>query len=84
MTGRLPLPVQGFQIWWFALNEEKLAHDADLETIRLTFPDLRTYPRAEQKRRLRRAVEKYRDHPEVIKDARTENNPLCFPAIVLT
>ncbi|SCB33265.1 hypothetical protein GA0061099_10053 [Bradyrhizobium yuanmingense] len=84
VTGRLPIPVQVFQIWWLALNEEKLAADADIETIRRTFPDLRSYPRGEQKRRLRRAVEKYRDHPEVLKDPRTEKNPLCLPASVFS
>ena len=25
VTGKLPLPVQVFQIWWYALNQEKLA-----------------------------------------------------------
>lgn len=84
VTGRLPIPVQVFQVWWFALNEEKLAPDADVETIRRTFPDLAACSRPEQKRRLRRIVEKYRDSPELLKDPRTENNPLCFPSSVFT
>jgi hypothetical protein len=40
--------------------------------------------RTEQKRRLRRAVEKYRHQAEIMADPRTENNPLCFPASVFT
>lgn len=82
VTGRLPLGGQVFQVWWFALNEEKLAPGADLDTIRRAFPDISACHRTEQKRRLRRAVEKYRDEVEVLKDPRTENNPLCFPASV--
>jgi hypothetical protein len=29
VTQRLPLPAQVFQVWWYALNEEKLAHSRD-------------------------------------------------------
>ena len=82
VTGRIPVSVQVFQIWWFALNEEKLAPGADLDTIRKAFPDILSCDRIESKRRLRRAVEQYRNHPDVMKDARTERNPLCFPASV--
>ena len=82
VTGRLPLPVQVFQIWWYALNEEKLALGSDLETIRRTFPGISSRDRTERKRRLRRAVEKYRNDAATLKDPRTEVNPLCFPASV--
>jgi hypothetical protein len=40
VTGKLPLPVQVFQLWWFALNEEKLAPGADMDTIRKLFPGI--------------------------------------------
>lgn len=82
VTGRLPLPVQVFQLWWFSLNEEKLAPGADFDTIRGLFPDMMQQTRTEQKRRLRRAVEKYRHDKAVLLDSRTESNPLCFPASV--
>jgi hypothetical protein len=84
VTGRLPLPVQVFQIWWYALNEEKLADASDLDTIRKTFPAITSCDRTEQKRRLRRTVEKHRKDAAVLKDTRTEVNPLCFPASVFT
>jgi hypothetical protein len=84
VTGRLPLPVQVFQIWWYALNEEKLAPGSDLDTIRELFPDISACDRREQKRKLRRAVEKYRNNAETLKDPRTEVKPLCFPASVFT
>lgn len=84
VTEKLPLPVQVFQIWWYALNEEKLALGSDLDTIRRTFPDISSCDRTERKRRLRRAVEKYRNNTATLKDHRTEVNPLCFPANVFT
>jgi hypothetical protein len=82
VTGRMPLPAQIFQLWYFALNEEKLALGSNLEVIRAAFPDIMKDRRAEQKRKLRRAVEKYRHDAETLADPRTENNPLCFPASV--
>ncbi|MET4117849.1 hypothetical protein ABIB85_004467 [Bradyrhizobium sp. JR1.5] len=82
VTARLPLPVQVFQLWWFSLNEDKLAPGADLDTIRELFPNMMLQTRTEQKRRLRRAAEKYRHDKAVLQDSRTENNPLCFPAAV--
>jgi hypothetical protein len=48
VTGKLPLPVQVFQIWWYALNEEKLALGSDLDTIRKTFPDISSCDRTEK------------------------------------
>jgi hypothetical protein len=82
VTGKLPLPVQVFQIWWYALNEEKLALVTDLGTIRKTFPDISSCDRPDRKRKLRRAVGKYRNDAATLKDSRTEVNPLCFPASV--
>jgi hypothetical protein len=68
VTGRLPLPVQVFQVWWYALNEEKLAPGSDLDAIRKTFPGIESCDRTERKRRLRRAVEKYRTDAATLKD----------------
>jgi hypothetical protein len=82
VTGKLPIAVQVFQLWWFALNEEKLAPGTDLDTIRELFPDLKAAPRAKQKSELRRLVEEHEGDLDVLADPRTENNPLCFPASV--
>src|SRR5262245_5016313 len=43
---RLPVAGQVFQVWWYALNEEKLSPDADLGVVRTAFPDIRQQPRA--------------------------------------
>lgn len=84
VTGRLPLPVQVFQIWFYALYENTLAIGSDLDTIRKVFPGISANHRTEQKRKLRRAVEKFRSDAGTLKDPRTEVNPLCFPASVFT
>jgi hypothetical protein len=72
LVKRLPIAAQVFQIWWYALYEEKLSPDEDLHAIRSAFPDIIQQPRAEQKRRLRRSVEKYRNNRELLADPATE------------
>src|ERR1700731_2381897 len=72
-------PLRFFK-WWYALNEQRLSLGADLTSIRQTFPNILTAERTEQKRRLRRAVERYRHEQGVLSDPRTEDSPLCFPA----
>ena len=69
---RLPVAAQVFQVWWYALNEEKLSPNADLGRVRTAFPDIRQQPRAEQTRRLRRMIEKYRKSRELLADPATE------------
>jgi hypothetical protein len=69
---RLPVAAQVFQVWWYALNEEKLSPDADIGVVRTAFPDIRQQPRAEQKRRLRRSIEKYRNDRRLLADPATE------------
>jgi hypothetical protein len=69
---KLPIPAQIFQVWWYALNEEKLAPDADIDLFRTAFPEIRHQERAEQKRRLRRLIEKCRNNRELLADPATE------------
>ena len=56
----------------YALNEETLSPDADLAVVRTAFRDIRQQPRAEQKRRLRRSIEKYRKDRKLLADPATE------------
>jgi hypothetical protein len=70
--GKLPVAAQVFQVWYYAVYEEKLAPDAALARIREAFPDIRGQDRGEQKRRLRRSVEKYRRDKKLPADALTE------------
>jgi hypothetical protein len=70
---RVPVIAQVFQVWFYAIYEEKLAPDADLSVIRTVFPGIRSCDRAEQKRRLRRTVEKYRRDKALLADPATEN-----------
>jgi len=69
---RLPIEVQVFQVWWYAIYEDKLNPWTDLDEIRQMFPKVRNEPRKEQKRRLRRVVEKYRNDKKLLADPRTE------------
>jgi hypothetical protein len=71
---KLPISAQVFQLWWYALNEKKLAADADLDVIRTALPDLTRQDRAKQKRRLRRSVEKYRKDRRLLADPATEKD----------
>jgi len=69
---KLPVAAQVFQVWWYSVYEEKLAPDADLHVVRTVFPEIRRQHRAEQKRRLRRSIEKYRHDKRLLADPATE------------
>lgn len=70
---KLPVPAQVFQAWWYSLNEDKIEPGADLSAFRLAFPYITKVDRAEQKRRLRRAIEKWRHNKEILADPATES-----------
>jgi hypothetical protein len=69
----MPVAAQVFQVWWYALNEDKVSEDADFSVFRTAFPDIVQQDRAEQKRRLRRKIEKYRNDKKLLADPATEN-----------
>lgn len=73
---KLPVAAQVFQVWWYAINDEKLSPEADRTTIELVFPNLRSQSRFEQKRRPRRTVEKYRQNKLILSSPQTEREPL--------
>jgi hypothetical protein len=72
VTGKLPVAAQVFQVWWYSLNETKLGPLADIERIRSLFPNINLQDRSEQKRRLRRTYEKWRNDDALLSDPRTE------------
>lgn len=82
VTKKLPVAAQVFQVWWYALNERKLLPDADYEGIRKVFPAITKVDRAEQKRRLRRTVEKYRRDQELLRHPNTDDQPLCLSSTI--
>ena len=73
---RLPVEVQVFQVWWYATNEAKMNPGADPTPWRSVFPGIARQPREEQKRRLRRTIEKYRKDKSLLADPLTETEPL--------
>ncbi len=81
---RLPIAVQVFQVWFYALNEEKLATGTDLKPIRSIFGDIARVNRAEQKRRLKIVVDHYSGDDGLKKHKMTENLPLSLSAILTT
>lgn len=80
VAGKMPIEAQVFHIWWCAIYIEKLVPGTDLESVMRVFPDIGKNERQEQKRRLRRAVEKYRKDKAVMADPRTEKFPLLVGA----
>lgn len=72
-TGRLPVSAQVFQLWFYALKPDKLdPYHASTPAILEIFPNLNRADRKEQKRRLNRTIERYRNKKELISDPRTE------------
>lgn len=83
VTGRLPIAAQVFQVWWYALNEEKLSQAADLNAIRRIFPSINGTSRSEQKRRMRLVIAKYHKRKDILADPRTERLPLSISSLDL-
>lgn len=71
-TNTMPIEAQVFQCWFFAINEQTLSPEADPSPFRDLFPGITGCDRKEQKRRLRRAAEKYKNRRELREDRRTE------------
>ncbi len=76
LTKRLPLEVQVFQVWWYATNEQRMNPNTDPAPYRKVFPGIMNCDRIEQKRRLKRVTEKYRNDKEILADPRTEQGRL--------
>ena len=75
-TKRLPVEVQVFQVWWYATNEPKMNPRVDPTPFRTAFPNIMSCDRHEQKRRLKRSVEKYLKVPALLRYPMTEQDPL--------
>jgi hypothetical protein len=73
---KLPIEAQVFQAWWFATNEDRVRPGVDMTSWREVFPRIQDCDRAEQKRRLKRATEKYRKNKKLLSDPRTETGHL--------
>ena len=62
---RLPIEVQVFQVWWYATDERRMSEKVDPTLWQTLFPNIAADTRRDQKRRLREAIEAYRDDPEI-------------------
>jgi hypothetical protein len=77
-TKKLPIEAQVHQIWYLALYPEKLDPKHSTGRYDTLFPNLRTLPRAKQKRRLRKVITRARSDKHVMRDPGTENRPLII------
>lgn len=75
-VGTMPIEAQAFQAWYFALYPDKLNPDIDAAPYETLFPNLKHYPRAEQKRALQTAIVAARKDGAVTNDPGTDRTPL--------
>jgi hypothetical protein len=73
---KLPIEVQVFQSWYFALYPEKVESEADVSRYEALFPRLRDLSRSDQKKALRDAIEFARQDPATMNDPATEQGYL--------
>lgn len=78
LVNRLLIEVQVFQVWWYATNESRMNPDADPTSWSSVFTGIAGQYRQEQKRRMRRTLQKYRKYKEILTDMRTEAGPLLI------
>lgn len=71
LTKRLPVEAQVFQVWWYGVNPSRIDPNAYNPSLEL-FPGIADVDRREQKRRLARAVEKWRKQREITDADMTE------------
>jgi len=74
----MPVEAQVHQIWYLALYPEKLDPAISAETIQSAFPNLRSFPRDQQKRLLLKRIKMAKSDAELMNDPKTENRPLII------
>lgn len=77
-TRVLPVEAQVFQVWYFALNSERLKPEVDQTSFNIVFPNLCMQSRPEQKARLREVIARYRDDQELLNNPATDPRPLIL------
>ena len=80
VAGNLPVAAQVFQVWYFALHEEKMAPDIDLDPYRKHFPDLRNKDRRMQKSMLQKKIAWAWRQSDITNSEHTDTRPLALRA----
>ena len=75
-TGKLPIEAQVFEVWYFALSQEKLNPDFDITPYQGVFPNLASKQRTDQKNALRTAIADFRRDPIIINHVKTDGRSL--------
>jgi hypothetical protein len=78
--GSLPAEAQVFQIWYFALYQDKLDPDVDRTPFTRMFPDLKGKSSPERKKVLREVIASALNNSDLMRDPRTDPRPLVLPA----
>lgn len=80
LTQGMPIAAQVFQVWFFAVYEEKLALKLSRGSYRKAFPGIRNVDRRQQKVMLRNLVTQWEGNPNLSKDPATEPH-LLLPVL---
>lgn len=77
-TGALPIEAQVHQLWSLYVYPDKVDPIFQFAKYEHLFPNLRSKPRAGQKRQLNDAIAKARSMPDVLSDPATDIRPLLL------
>jgi len=77
----MPIEAQVHLAWYIALHPTKLNASHSLEPYEQVFPDLRSKPRAEQKRMLNEVIQPSRLNHVVMSDPHTDVRPLVLDSL---
>jgi hypothetical protein len=77
-TQTMPIEAQVHQAWYLALHPIKLSQQHSAQPYEQLFPDLRSRPRAEQKRMLNAVIEDARADRDNMTDSRTDTRSLIL------
>jgi hypothetical protein len=80
-TQTMPIEAQVHQAWYIALHPMKLNASHSPEPYEQLFPDLRSKPRAEQKRMLNEVIQRTHLNDVVMSDPRTDVRPLVLDSL---
>jgi hypothetical protein len=79
LMSKSPIEFQVFQLWFLAINHEKLHEDSFIKIVKqadIIFPSIRDLPRHEQLRLGKRSLIDARSDIDVLEDPRTERSYL--------
>lgn len=77
-SGKSPIEVQVFQVWFYASYPDKLARREDADHFLSAFPGLAGLSRSQSKAAMRAQIALARNDLKVMRDPRTDSRPLVL------